>query len=257
MIGEYVVLDGGQALIAAHAPHFELRITPSTQTTMLGINPDSPSGRLLTDHRDSFAKQCIEFYDPHQGRGGFGASSAQFLGILKHLNKANNIEEILDIYWHYHLPQHPSGADIITQYHDGLICYDTSPQAIKMQWPFTKIGYMMIATGQKIATHEHLSELTLPPLSQLKIMSQDAIIALTQSRQDDFINAINDYHTELIKLKLCAQHTQSLLKQLGQAPILAAKGCGAMGHDVIILFYKKHNHQAIVDHCKRLKLNII
>src|SRR4051794_11791453 len=75
ILGEYAVLGGLPALVGTVSPRFKMFLSQTQDF----IHPDSPLGRL-----QSWAKKMglpdlgFRFEDPFEGRGGFGASTAQF-----------------------------------------------------------------------------------------------------------------------------------------------------------------------------------
>src|SRR5262245_22216155 len=76
ILGEYAVLGGLPAVIAAVPPRFQLRAGESTGH---GFHAESPAGRLLEyTSAKGVAIPPLEFGDPLKGAGGFGASTAQF-----------------------------------------------------------------------------------------------------------------------------------------------------------------------------------
>src|SRR4051812_26828373 len=69
LLGEYAVLAGKPAVIAAIPPRFGLRAGRSLPVEK------SPAGRLLASVGEGLARRLA---DPHLGSGGFGASTAEF-----------------------------------------------------------------------------------------------------------------------------------------------------------------------------------
>ena len=60
--------------------------------------------------------------------------------------------------------------------------------------------------------------------------------AFEQTNSASFITAINAYHAELSNMQLVADHTLQAIAEFKELPdILAVKGCGAMGSDIILL----------------------
>lgn len=253
------MLDAGHALVATHTPYFTLKSHESATHDVKGIHPDSPSGRLIADHATSLSHLSIEFIDPHAGRGGFGASSAQFLGVLSLLNKADRISELLDIFWQYHANPKPSGADIAAQAAGGLVAYSQLPLSINVStWPFRDLELLFLATGHKVATHQHLATLNPPAFQILKKIAYDGIIAISDKDQDAFVKVINDYQTGLESLGLCAQHSQKIVKQLKALPeTLACKGCGALGADVVMLATHHSRRDRVIEYCEKMSLTLI
>src|SRR5690606_39000184 len=95
LLGDYLSLLGGPALLLNTEPRFQgllESIQPTVKSSAIadkiqaiepypGIHPQSPAGKFLQRHASDFADCNLTFFDPHQGAGGFGASSAQFLMV--------------------------------------------------------------------------------------------------------------------------------------------------------------------------------
>lgn len=80
LTGEYAVLAGGSAIVLNTGPRFELRA--SRGEGVQGIPSGSPADGWLKQRQPLLNNWKLEFIDPHAGRGGFGASGAQF--VLAH-----------------------------------------------------------------------------------------------------------------------------------------------------------------------------
>lgn len=257
LAGEYLALKGGPSLLFASKPRFELHAT-SGQGRVEGIHPESPAGKLIRDHQAFFSKQDLKFVDPHEGRGGWGASTAQFLTAFV-LNewrdsceletlKSLSISRLLESYWKYAWDgtgQRPSGSDLVAQYKGSLTLFEKRTGLVAVHgWTFADIDFALIPTNHKLATHEHLK--VLPDFDETGI--EQAVNTIRSSLQsglsEDFVKGVRANAEALGKLGLVAAHTKEMLKEWLQKPgVLAAKGCGAMGNDVIFVVYEK-SHQA-------------
>jgi hypothetical protein len=87
LLGEYAVLQGLPALVAAVGPRFSMGVTPRTPASEEDgrgfdgdeFHPQSPVARLIDWAQDLRAPHCrLSFGDSHRGQGGFGGSTAQF-----------------------------------------------------------------------------------------------------------------------------------------------------------------------------------
>ena len=78
-LGEYAVLDEGVGLLCCTKPQFKLIVKKDFSGEFLGVHPDSPAGLWVRQNQWILKDFHLEFRDPHLGRGGFGASTAQFL----------------------------------------------------------------------------------------------------------------------------------------------------------------------------------
>lgn len=241
LIGEYTALFGEPALIMTTEPCFLLEIGMAVANTSLPVN--SPAWNFWHNIEQN---NCNLFFgDPYSGLGGMGASSAQFLGAFyasKHLAQLDfSRTELLSTYlnWAWDgegMP--PSGYDLLAQ-HMGGCAYIHKNMDIyhSYAWPFTDISGILIHTQKKLATHEYLRTFESSiSHSELTNIANNAIQAFTLCDSKQFIVSINAYAKELMALGLQAEHTRTILASLpAELQLLAAKGCGAMGADIILL----------------------
>lgn len=247
LLGEYAAIAEASALILTTTPCFEVSLTSTNQ--LAGIHPQSPAG-VWWQH-----EQCtnagLAWYDPYNGLGGLGASSAQFLGsylascTLHH--KAPDLNSMLSAYYQSSWSGEglrPSGYDVIAQSQKGCVYINKQNQTvICYDWPFKDLSLFLVHTGVKLATHHHLQAATLPKqISELSQIVDEAKLAFDQINSANLIKAINDYHHQLDTLNLVAQHSLDVIKQLQTSPeVLAIKGCGALGADIILILTSSHD----------------
>ena len=250
LLGEYSVLDSGPCLVACAEPRFVLRVDTFSTGHCQGISPASPAGRWMRENRFDFASVGLEFLDPHHGQGGLGASSAQFdLVYAWSLLQRSGFAELakgLDPqalwscfreYSHIDEGQRPSGADVVVQSLGGICLFSQEPFVAKpLAWRFSDLGFLLVRTGQKLATHEHLKSVSMGALSALKLASRRGVEAFADGDRQRFVAATNEFAAELEDLQLVAPRTLEMLTEFKSIPgILAAKGCGAMGADVVLV----------------------
>lgn len=274
LLGEYAVLAGCPALILNTKPRFELHVTEQASFSMQNIEPQSPAGRFIQDNLASFQNYHLNFIDPHNKQGGFGASSAQFLlayslyyalqnqalnssSLAQHFSTLNNPAKIqrspfnldefaidlLTAYQQYAwngVGISPSGADVISQLYGGITWLDKMNKKVcNITWPFPDLTIVLIRTGVKIATHEHLQQLSKIPQQSLASILNTAYQALIHTAEKTFLQTINNYSKTLQAHHLVANSTVKLLEVIISLPyVLAAKGCGALGADVILAITK-------------------
>lgn len=270
LLGEYLILQQGPALILNTEPRFSLIAHTNTQGKQNDIDPQSPAGRYIHDYKKDFGNTDIQFTDPHQGAGGLGASTAQFLlcyALHKQLleqpfdvQTPEQIQSLLNIYRHYAWQGEgvpPSGADLLAQF-SGQLCLYTKDTALQaMAWPFPDLAICLIRTGKKLATHEHLRQLQYLDTHQLASAMTKAISAIETRSGTEFVDALREYAEELEQLGLVAEHTQTLLQQLPNELILAAKGCGGMGADIIAVCLAVDKLPPFHDWASKQQLHII
>ncbi|ARG96637.1 mevalonate kinase family protein [Legionella micdadei] len=241
LLGEYAAIAGASAIILTTSPCFELSLTEDN--LMQGIHPDSPAGQWWAHHR--LLSQGVTWRDPYQGKGGLGASSAQFLGVYlascRSLHVEPNQKALLDAYYQCAWRGEglkPSGYDLLAQSQNRCVYINREQKLIKSyDWPFKEISFLLLHSGQKLATHYHLRNLNLPPtINQLSATVEIAQTAFEQENSEELVKAVNTYQQQLTNLHLVAPHSLEHIKSfISQPGVLAAKGCGALGADVLLL----------------------
>lgn len=241
LLGEYAAVVGASAIILTTAPCFELALTDDH--SMQGIHPDSPAGQWWAHHRIS--SQGVSWHDPYKGKGGLGASSAQFLGVYLASCRLLHVEPspkaLLDAYYQCAWRGEglrPSGYDLLAQSQNRCVYINREQQVLKSyEWPFKDISFLLLHSGQKLATHYHLRNMSLPPaINQLAATVELAQAAFEQVNSAELVKAINTYQQQLSNFHLVAPHSLEHIQIFNSQPdVLAAKGCGALGADVLLL----------------------
>ena len=247
LLGEYLALHGGGVFVFATEPYFELQVENGRGDAQ-GIHPASPTGLLIQEHFDFFKNFNLRFIDGYQGKGGFGASTAQYLtcfsllawqkALLRGTESYMDLKVLLENYhrhaWRGEGPK-PSGADLVGQWQGGLTYYHRLQGVVQtMAWPQDQ-HLLLVHTGKKMATHEHLKNLPNIDTSEFAKISSRALDSLQARRFADFTETLGDYQKQLQNLNLTAPHSLELIDQLKQLPgVRVAKACGAMGVDVVL-----------------------
>lgn len=237
LIGEYLALHGGPAILLNTQPCFEMSL--SVNNKLVGIDANSPAAKLW--HENKNLGIGLNWFDPYQGIGGLGASSAQFLGAYYASNKEITREAILQTYLHFAWSGQgmaPSGYDVISQSMSGIVYLHVKKNIYKTyNWPFSDVNFILVHTGKKQATHTYLQNLEEIAINdELFNIVNSAKTAFLQKNSIILAQAINDYHAELHKLNLVAKHSLEMIDYLkSKKGILAVKGCGALGADVLFI----------------------
>ena len=256
LIGDYAVLEGSKALVIASQPQFVLQVSQRREAgfELQGIDLHGPAGKLIQEYSKEFSGLRLSFADPHQGLGGFGASSAQYLLVERFLSeklqsKLSNKDRLVN-YRNYakglDAKQLPSGADYLSQAFEGLVLVDPGVASAKViNWPFTDWCVRAIRTNFKVATHVHLNEKITIPTGLLTPLVDQAINAIKNSDIHEFLASINEYSKVLQLAHLVHDGSRQLLQNIDRELRLkgvsnfAIKGCGALGADVLILVHEK------------------
>lgn len=272
LVGEYLALTGGPSITLNTAPYFELIVNTADTDFINTFHPDSPAGKYLIEHPELLQDYSFEFKDPHAGAGGFGGSTAQFALLYLLHTKTNKdsiplakLQEVLEIYIRLAKTKNaiaPSGADLIGQLTGGITYFNRATMQInKYAWPFIGYSYLIFRTNYKIATHEHLAALKLPSpdiLHTMQAVVAKAELALASNTFSNLITAVNKYRDLLATTNLTIAATKTTLRQLQQNPnILACKGCGALGADVILVLCESNKTADIIKYAAQYGLSHI
>ena len=241
LLGEYAALANKSSIILSSAPYFEISLTNDER--LVGIHPSSPAGLWWLENK--VKGRGLLWNDPYKGIGGLGASSAQFVGcylaVCNLKNEKPSLKDLLDAYYHCAWSGkglRPSGYDILAQCQHGCVYINKEEKQLQTySWPFHDLAFILIHTGVKLATHDHLKNAVLPQqMDYLSYLVKDAQVAFENSDSERIINSIEHYHEQLMQLNLVAEHSQKLIATLKTFPgVLAVKGCGAMGADILLV----------------------
>lgn len=261
LIGEYLALAGGPCLLVNTAPRFVCEVETDGLGVCHGIHPNSPAGRWMREHKDQFSRFDVDFKDLHEGRGGFGASSSQFLFVYAIAEWWNNkllkegewdLSSLLRHYRQLSATNQgitPSGGDLLAQLAGGICLVKPSQVTVEpMSWHFHGKDFFIIRTGQKINTHEHLMQIKLDRTEALESLVQTALMAHQAREWPAFCESINAYYNELVQRGWVALWSQKMVSELRNWPeVEAVKSCGALGADTIILFFSSENQSALTE----------
>lgn len=241
LLGEYAVLGGGDAVMIGAEPWFEAKFTPGVEPAS-PFHPDSPAGRWLASHP---LEGSLEFRDAHGGKGGFGGSGAEFLAAYfsqfplpkNDFARGQAAEDA----WRQAKVFPGSGADILTQAwgvnygKNFLLSVDTRTGRTELLESNLGATISLFHTGVKVKTHEALS--APAPKEALSAQARAAKNAILRSDLPALANAVTIGAKLLREAGLQARHTINALDTLPRDNVLAAKGCGAMGADVIAVLH--------------------
>lgn len=241
LIGEYAAVIGASAIVLTTSPCFTMSLTD--ETGLIGVHRDSPAGLWWTMH--TIPHHGLKWSDPYNGQGGLGASSAQFLGaylascylLQLDTQRKTLLEGYLECAWKGE-GLRPSAYDLLAQTQKACVYINRHNKVIEhFRWGFKEIAFLLLHSGEKLATHYHLKTMSLPDgIHLLSPIVELAKEALQQTNSQLLIDAVNKYHSQLTTMQLVARHSTEYISLLkSDKDVLAAKGCGAMGADVILI----------------------
>ncbi|GHU15247.1 hypothetical protein FACS189449_12720 [Alphaproteobacteria bacterium] len=239
-------------------PTFQLVAEHGDRTSFIGVNEQSPAFSFFLEHLDVFRNLRLSFIDPHNGAGGFGASSAQYVLLHQLYRKltdtAWNLDSFLIEYRGYCGQSiGPSGADCVAQQENRHIYFNATSNSIEhMDWNFSELDFIIFKTGTKVETHVHLRQLPSIDVSDLNAFVENVRESFVRSDSDMLIKNIMDFFYFLDRNGFVTDRTRGIVNQLLKTKeILAAKGCGAMSADTIIVIFASKDRDKILNILKK------
>ena len=258
VVGEYAVLDQGPAIVFNTSPRFVCRIQKSSKKSpslFASLSQNSPSGQWVKKNPQDFQSVQLEWIDDYRKKSGLGFSSAQFniLYAYTFILRQGNIDQIKpqkvlrsyrDLKFDGFLP---SGADIITQWVGGVALFEQEPLHVEtLVSPLPDLECLILRTGESFPTYQYLKKLKIGDVSDLKRIAKEALKAIKQRQEEDFLSAVNEYRIALEKLGYTTAKSLEILDRLKKVKaIKALKACGAMGAETLIVFYKKEDEEEV------------
>lgn len=250
LLGEYAVLRGGPALLWATGPRFELTVPGGTRPEP----GPSPRGRMVTwCEGEGLRPPMYDFRDPLGGKGGFGASTAEFLLLYAGMTGELDWEHAYAAYREITAAETsalpPSGADLVAQARGGLTLFRPSQYSVE-DLPTATIEQSLLifsATdipGRKVATHEHLAGAELArvvaalPAGELEAIIESAVDAIRAGGPEaagTLGACIRRYGDALATAGLEHPATGEDRRALAAIPgVLGTKGAGALQSDAVL-----------------------
>lgn len=248
-MGEYLALTSGPSLVVAGLPAFRFDFYVGHSDDLL--HPESPAGLYMQKIKTEIGSLRMEMHDPYRGRGGFGASTAQFLALwlyaraLKKKSATDIDAQIAAECWDeyqdlFSEATKPSGADLINQISGGLTAWSAQTRdVLRFDWPFADLRLHLFKTNQKVKTHEHLQQLdfTKIPTARLGDVLKAAIQAVQEKNSSQFLRQSILYTEILMQSDLQDGQAIQLMEKISQhQDVLSVRGCGALGADVMAVY---------------------
>ncbi len=243
LVGEYSVLLGGSAIGLATNPCFEINYDPnSKKNEQVQFHPESPAALYLAQYQKTI-RATIK--DPYI-QGGFGRSTAEYWSAIVPdlLKKELSFNDILTEYKKLHSG---SGIDLAFQYFGNICLADPLIQFYQtFNWHFENLDFFIISTGKKIATHDHLKNLDLKILKDLPVLSNRITQVFAENKEFEFLSLMKQWCAKLQELGLTHPNSIELRGLLESCDsIKLAKPSGALGADVIIVFFAKSHRETV------------
>ena len=260
IVGEYAVLSGLPAVVAAVGPRFATLSGRQSQgeSEITDFAQASPVGRLL---KSGSYKNTFHFEDPWQGSGGFGASTAQFSLVLKHLIPGSDWKMAWTLYRKLISENSegkiiPSGADLVAQWQGGVQLFspgktdgnETTRDVYKnLDWSRLLVFSATQIKDRKVATHTHLDTLAMTSFSDLGNPLMAAVNAIDQGDVAKLGQCLTNYAEALAAINLESPDAHADRLALTALPgVLGVKGAGALQSDAMIVLCDVSAERAMI-----------
>ena len=259
LLGEYAVLGGSPAWVAALGPRFSLRAEKAEEWEF-PFSSQSPAGRLLQAWKEQgeIGPFRFAFRDAHGGAGGFGGSTAEFAlayvaeKLISREAQTGSFDAIALPTWKKYREVTgrdpgiaPSGADLLVQLLGGVqrVRVDRTGEAhvspIHDQLPLERFVILSAAgvPGRKVTTHAHLASFEGGTQfhRDLEQIVADAEMALHAGDVIALGASLTRYAEVLGELGLEAPAAREERERFTRLPgVLGYKGCGALLSDAAV-----------------------
>lgn len=233
LFGEYSVMSGGEAVVAAISPEYQLQRDLSAN-----LHPDSPAGKFL--------EQGLSF-SLSQGAGpGFGSSTAELILVNDTLDEPWSDRSLWTWYREHYLPA--SGADLAVQLESrksGLGAYhfqlkDEFYRIQKLEIPFLVFSHCLVfqcPPSQKIPTHVDLEK---RKHARVDRSVSDSLIHRWLKTFD--FSLFTEWANHLAEQGFESVFAHEVRNAFASVPgVIASKGCGAGLNDVFVVGISQEN----------------
>ncbi len=257
LIGEYGVIEGGDALVAAIRPGFTYY--PAVK---FNAHPESPLGRYNT-HFGSDAAVDLNRLDSLNP--GFGTSTAELIAAL--WLQSGMLPQGPALWsWYKETFPRTSGADLLAQIEalrTGKALFQVAAggkvKALPESELFSQILVFQTDVSEKLPTHEALAA-TRPkvPVEVTNNLSRklQAGFLLGDERS---LKALGEFAELMNSLGLETEHAKKVRLAFQKNPsVISAKGCGAGLHDVfLVAVYRQLMLNPILDIAREHRLHFL
>jgi hypothetical protein len=235
LMGEYSVIDGGKAIVAALNPRFEYS---TAEGKLISIHKDSPLGKYLLQ-----TNQKLNLRMSDEGLGaGFGTSTAELIAGMQFVNGVLPQTAAILTWYRKEFPD-ASGADLAAQlesFHQNHALFEISNHQSVVPIGYTKqlqqILLFQVPPEEKLATHVNLKKARKPvPVEEANLFVDRLRTTLRTGDRAGFA-VLTEWANWLSALGLETPFAQSVRSQFIRIPgVIGAKGCGAGLNDVFMV----------------------
>jgi hypothetical protein len=244
LIGEYAVLTGACAWLAAVPPRFELR----AGSLAVPFAPESPAGRFLAGPGKPIGETKLtgDFFDPWEGRGGFGGSTAEF-AFAAYRAGLRGHAEVWRAYRELSAGEpsvrRPSGADLVAQWVGGSVEWNPGTETTRdLTGILGELPVLIFSAthlpNRKTVTHAHLDTLASASLSFESLLpslerAQNAAASKNWREVGLAFSAFADSLSHLGLESPVVRNERLAIARL--SGVLGVKGCGSLQTDAMLV----------------------
>lgn len=237
LFGEYAVLGGGDAIVLATPPFFEI----------IDLEKKHHDKSIAFDMLNG--AQTLSISDSHRFKG-LGRSGAECTASWLESAKKESLSSLLKSFYlsKKNLNVTASGADIMCNYLGHCTNFREKSSS---KWPFPEIDIGIFSTG--ISHHTHNSQLYAN--QNLVRQSEFCIKAWLQKDFSGLIESIKKYQLLMYESNVLLSEVKRVVEKLYMLDgVVLAKGCGALGADIILTLSCISKQSRLIDLTESLGL---
>jgi NAD-dependent DNA ligase len=119
------------------------------------------------------------------------------------------------------------------------------------------LGFVLLSTGLKLQTHEHLQNLKQFETTRMMESLVQIHEAFKNIDEKQLLLGLEEFRSELERQNLVSLETSKKIKSLRHPAIEFAKGCGALGADVILLIYSLAQKQSLLEYLRQAQYHLV
>jgi hypothetical protein len=228
LIGEYLVLEGGDAVLEAIRPGYRFEIGDGVDGSM--PHSESPAGQLLFEARARVARFRLL---GDSAPPGYGGSTAECLMAWKQVHGVWPDPEEIHLWYRRKVP-FASGADLLLQ-----AMKIGSPRTQSNPFVYERMVLLERITPSKRPTHEDLA-LDRPPI-RFEVLSSlvERFRKLLSDPVEGGFRLLGEYAEELSRTGRETDNARQIREFLQTVDgVEGVKGCGAGLHDQFLMVLK-------------------
>jgi len=125
-----------------------------------------------------------------------------------------------------------------------------------LEWNFPEIDFLIVQTGQKVNTHEHLQNLDAKEVNLFRRLGEKLVDEYSNKDWENFCKGVFEYCSLLKKSGYILAESEEIAENIRKNnKVLLVKPCGAKGADTLLVFFAKEDRAEVKSWLDQLELN--